>query len=52
MWLPRLAPDGVAALVVQKHLGADSLADWMREDGWAVERLRSKQGFRILGVRR
>jgi 16S rRNA (guanine1207-N2)-methyltransferase len=51
-WLPRLAPDGVAALVVQKHLGADSLADWMREEGWNVERLRSKQGFRILGVRR
>ncbi len=25
-WLARLAPDGVAHLVVQKHLGSDSLA--------------------------
>jgi 16S rRNA (guanine1207-N2)-methyltransferase len=51
-WLSRLADAGEAALVVQKHLGADSLADWLSAEGWQVERLRSKQGFRILGVRR
>lgn len=51
-WLARLTPDGTAALVVQKHLGADSLAAWLIEEGWVVERLRSKQGFRVLGVRR
>jgi len=52
LWLGRLAPDGRAALVVQKHLGADSLATWLGDEGWRVERLRSKQGFRILGVQR
>ena len=28
-WLHRLAPAGRAALVVQRHLGADSLAAWL-----------------------
>jgi 16S rRNA (guanine1207-N2)-methyltransferase len=51
-WLARLTPEGQAALVVQKHLGADSLAEWLGGQGWTVERLRSKQGYRILGVRR
>ena len=45
-WLPRV--DGVSWLVVQKHLGADSLAAWLRESGWEVERVRSRLGYRIL----
>ena len=49
-WLGRLDDDGTAALVVQKHLGADSLAAWLVERGFAVRRLRAKQGYRILGV--
>jgi 16S rRNA (guanine1207-N2)-methyltransferase len=49
-WLPRLAPDGTAWLVVQRHLGADSLAAWLGEQGWAVRRHASKQGYRILQV--
>jgi 16S rRNA (guanine1207-N2)-methyltransferase len=49
-WLGRLAPDAHAALVVQKHLGSDSLARWLEEQGWAVERLGSRRGYRILDV--
>lgn len=49
-WLDRLTPDGVAWLVVQKHLGADSLSDWMQRRGHVVERVRSRQGYRILRV--
>jgi 16S rRNA (guanine1207-N2)-methyltransferase len=51
-WLGRLAPDGSARLVVHKHLGSDSLARWLVEAGWAVERLSSRQGYRLLEVRR
>lgn len=49
-WLGRLVPGGRAVLVVQKHLGADSLAAWLGERGYAVERLVSRQGYRLLGV--
>ncbi len=51
-WLGRLDDQGRAALVVQKHLGADSLAAWLDGQGFRVERLRAKQGYRILGVER
>lgn len=51
-WLGRLRPgSGTAALVVQKHLGADSLARWLIGEGWATERLASRAGYRILSVR-
>jgi 16S rRNA (guanine1207-N2)-methyltransferase len=49
-WLDRLAEDGAAYLVVHKNLGADSLARWMTQRGHRVERLRSRQGYRILRV--
>lgn len=51
-WLPRLAPGGEAVLVVHKHLGSDSLAAWLEQEGWAVDRLRSRMGYRILSVTR
>jgi 16S rRNA (guanine1207-N2)-methyltransferase len=51
-WLGRLDDGGAATLVVQKHLGADSLAAWLTQQGFAVQRLRAKQGYRILGVGR
>ncbi len=51
-WLHRLAPDGRALLVVQKHLGADSLQRWLGERGWDAERVRSRLGYRILAVGR
>ncbi len=49
-WLPRLEADGVAWLVVSKHLGADSLQEWLREQGWEAERHASGSGFRVLKV--
>ncbi|NHA67825.1 class I SAM-dependent methyltransferase [Phycicoccus flavus] len=51
-WLPRLAPDGVASLVVQKNLGSDSLQRWVTgELGMPCERVASSRGFRVLEVR-
>ena len=49
-WLPRLAPDGVAWLVVARHLGADSLQAWLEGVGWTVERFAAQKGFRVLRV--
>jgi 16S rRNA (guanine1207-N2)-methyltransferase len=51
-WLPRLAPQGVARLVVGKNLGADSLQRWLDDQGWPTARVASDKGFRILEVRR
>lgn len=51
-WLGRLRPEGRALLVVQKHLGADSLARWLTEQGWALERLGSRTGYRLLELAR
>ncbi|MGO1509315.1 MAG: class I SAM-dependent methyltransferase [Actinomycetaceae bacterium] len=51
LWLPRLAPGALAHLVVGKNLGADSLHRWLADDrGWAVDRLGSSKGFRVLAV--
>jgi 16S rRNA (guanine1207-N2)-methyltransferase len=50
-WLPRLAaPDGRAWLVVQKHLGSDSLQRWLTSSGWPTRRLVSRAGYRVLEV--
>lgn len=49
-WLERLQPGGCAFLVVQRHLGADSLAGWLGEQGYPTTRLRSRQGYRLLQV--
>jgi 16S rRNA (guanine1207-N2)-methyltransferase len=53
-WLPRLTDDGVAHLVVQKHLGSDSLQAWINAQDWGLRctRLSSAKAFRILEVRR
>jgi 16S rRNA (guanine1207-N2)-methyltransferase len=51
-WLPRLDPGGQAWMVVHRHLGGDSLAEWLRGQGWDVTRAASKRGYRILAVRR
>jgi len=50
-WLGRLDAGGDAFLVVQRHLGSDSLVRWLEEDGYAVTRVRSKWGYRVLDVR-
>jgi 16S rRNA G1207 methylase RsmC len=49
-WLGRLLPDGRAYLVVQRNLGSDSLAKWLGEAGYPVQRLKSKKGYRVLEV--
>ncbi|WP_062207968.1 class I SAM-dependent methyltransferase [Demequina oxidasica] len=57
-WIPRLKPGGEAHLVVQKNLGADSLATWITaqrdEVGpWGhLEKLGSSKGFRVLRLTR
>ena len=51
-WLARLSPDGYAVLVVNINLGSDSLAKWLTELGWTVKRISSRQGFRVLTVKR
>ncbi|HEU0256768.1 MAG TPA: methyltransferase [Microbacteriaceae bacterium] len=52
-WLPRLAADGEAWLVVQKNLGADSLQGWLNEQpGLTAERAGSRKGYRIVRVGR
>jgi 16S rRNA G1207 methylase RsmC len=49
-WIARLEPGGSATLVVQRHLGADSLAAWLARLGHRVERVRSRGGYRVLEV--
>jgi 16S rRNA (guanine1207-N2)-methyltransferase len=51
-WLPRLAPDGAAWLVINRHLGGDSLHTWLVSLGWAVRRIASQKGYRVLKVTR
>ena len=51
-WLGRMVDGGEGWLVVQRHLGAESLADWLVEQGWAVDRVKAKKGYRVLRVRR
>ena len=51
-WLGRLAPDGSAYLVVQRHLGADSLHAWLERAGFPTSRVGSSKGFRVLRVAR
>jgi 16S rRNA G1207 methylase RsmC len=51
-WLGRLDDGGTALLVVQRHLGADSLHRWLAGEGWEVERLASRKAYRVLSVRR
>lgn len=60
MWLPRLAHNGNAYLVVQKNLGSDSLQRWLAAAlgeqfpaaGFTVVRDSTNKAFRILKVTR
>jgi 16S rRNA (guanine1207-N2)-methyltransferase len=51
LWLDRLRTGATATLVVQKHLGSDSLQRWLTEQGWPTDRLGSRAGYRLLNVR-
>lgn len=50
LWLDRLTPTGLAHLVVQRHLGSDSLAKWLEGERFTVDRLKSRAGYRILEI--
>ncbi len=52
LWLSRLDTDGFASLVVQRHLGADSLQRWLVELGYRCDRVGSKAGYRLFTIRR
>lgn len=47
-WLERLGPAAAAWLVVQRHLGADSLQAWLTTHGFPTERWGSARGYRLL----
>ncbi|WP_246165665.1 class I SAM-dependent methyltransferase [Bifidobacterium canis] len=52
-WLPRLAADGHAYLVVQRNLGSDSLIKWLAEnlgEGYDVSKYASSKGYRVIDV--
>jgi 16S rRNA (guanine1207-N2)-methyltransferase len=49
-WLARLSPGATAHLVVQKHLGADSLHRWLDAQGLPTERIASRSAYRVLAV--
>jgi 16S rRNA (guanine1207-N2)-methyltransferase len=51
-WLARLTLDGAAIMVVQKHLGADSLQRWLIRTGYPTERIAGRAGFRLFETRR
>lgn len=53
-WLPRLDVDGIAHLVVAKHLGADSLQRWIAAEfpGFEVARVARDKGFHIIAAQR
>ena len=49
-WLARLEPAAAAYLVVQRHLGSDSLQRWLETTGWPAERVAARSGYRVLRV--
>lgn len=54
-WIPRLAGGGMAYLVVQRNLGADSLIPWLADalgEGFAVSKYASSKGFRVIEILR
>lgn len=52
-WLNRLEVAGEAFLVVQKHLGADSLQRWIETElGMKAERIDNSKGYRVIKVMR
>jgi 16S rRNA (guanine1207-N2)-methyltransferase len=49
-WLARLEPAAAAYLVVQRHLGSDSLQRWLESTGWPAQRVAARSGYRVLRV--
>ena len=52
LWLNRLKVGGTARLVVQKHLGSDSLQKWITEEfpNFEVARISSEKSFRVIKI--
>ncbi len=53
-WLPRLSESAEGYLVVQKHLGADSLQRWLESEmpeGFSTIRVDTAKGFRVFRVK-
>ncbi len=50
VWLGRLEDTCSAWLVVQRHLGADSLGRWLESNGYLVRRRAGRSSFRLLEV--
>ena len=52
LWLNRLKVGGTARLVVQKHLGSDSLQKWLSQTfpNFEVSRITSEKSFRVIKV--
>ena len=51
-WLSRLAAGAAAYLVVQRHLGSDSLQRWLADEGFEASRFAARAGYRVIEVRR
>lgn len=54
-YLPRLKTGGMAYLVVQRNLGADSLMTWLKNrlgSEWSIRKFASAKGYRIIEVGR
>jgi len=51
-WLGRLQEGASGWIVMSRHLGGDSFASWLADQGWAVRRAASKSSYRILQVQR
>lgn len=49
-WLGLLTPGGAAYLVVQKHLGSDSLQRWLKDQGHPTARVAARSAYRVLRV--
>ena len=52
LWLHKLRVGGTARLVVQKHLGADSLQKWLSQNfpDFEITRVTSEKSFRVIKV--
>lgn len=48
--MARLREGGKAYMVVNRHLGSDSLMAWMKEEGWKVRKIKSSKGYRVIEV--
>ncbi|WP_232525714.1 class I SAM-dependent methyltransferase [Actinomyces sp. zg-332] len=49
-YLDLLKDNGIAYLVVQKNLGADTCIKWLNEQGYVANKYASQKGFRIIEV--